>query len=595
MNLAYKIEQSTGKKLTPGGTVANVVLETPEFRRIRDLPRRDWGATDDVDELVEVLTNYLKTDQGTQKLRPAQAAALRELHDVGGLFAPIRVGGGKTLVSFLAATVCDAQRALLLVPAQLLEKTKNDLWAASKHWKIRPITIESYETLSRDRTGRILEGLRPDLIIADEAHRLKNTSAGCTKRLKNYLAGARKLDEHVRLVCMSGTITTRSLREYWHLLRWSLGNNAPLPADPMEFSGWAQALDEKVHPDSRWQPGALERLADNPKGKDALERARDAYASRLLSCPGVISTRGEVPEMSLYFRATELKAPPHLETLFSEMRRLWETPSGYPFEMPTQLWAHGRELQCGFYYEPDPRPPAEWMDRRRELSKMIRETLKHSRKFATPGDIIVAIKEGEFDDDGVYQRWLDIKHTFKWITTPYWVDDTALRYCADWLASGKVDKKLCWVEHQAAGHKLSEMTGIPYFGPEGCDISGNLVDNHVGPAIVSVQSCSTGRNLQYRHSQNLYMSPMSKNNWWEQSLGRTHRDEQPEDQVEAEVLMLCKEAYSSLIWAMKEAQYAHTTLKEPQKLLYCSRELPDSVESALGQQDLNWKEELEGV
>src|SRR5688572_17006640 len=99
MGLLDKIQESTGKKISPGGMVQNIVLETTEFRRIRDLERRNW-ATKDIDELIELLTEHLKTPRGTQTLLPAQAAGLRELHDYSGLFAPILPGGGKTLISF---------------------------------------------------------------------------------------------------------------------------------------------------------------------------------------------------------------------------------------------------------------------------------------------------------------------------------------------------------------------------------------------------------------------------------------------------------------------------------------------------------------
>jgi len=594
MNLLDKIQQETGKIVTPTGHFANIVLETPEFRRIRDLERRDW-AKKDIDELVPLLTQYLKTPEGTQTLRPAQAAALRELVDCGGLFAPIRVGGGKTLVSFLAPVVAEAKRALLLVPASLLEKTRQDIRAAAKHWRVRPMTIESYEMLSRDRTGRILEGLKPDLVIADEAHKLKNTAAGCTKRLSRYLQAARKHNEKVIFVAMSGTITTRSLREYWHLLRWALRENAPIPKDVDEFQQWALALDERVNPESRWQPGALERLTPNTKGADVLERARNAYRDRLIDTPGVISTKEDVPGMSLSIKATHLDAPDAVRDAILKMRQTYCTPDEHPFEMPMELWRHARELQCGFYYRWDPRPPPEWLAARTEWSKFIRETLKHSRTYATPGDMIEAVKAGDLDDEGLYARWQAVKHTFRPNTVPVWIDHAVQNYCAEWLNTGASNSKLCWVEHRAAGIELERITGIPYFGEQGCDSRGTLVDNHVGPAIVSVQSCSTGRNLQYRHYQNLFQSPMSKNDKWEQATGRTHRDGQLEDEVTVEVLMMCRESYSSMVYAIREAEYTQSTTGQPQKLAYGSRDL-GSVESIIGRRgDDLWKEELEGV
>ncbi len=602
MNLLEQIQQKTGKKLSPLGSVQNVVLETAEFRRIRDLERRDW-ATQDIDVLIEVLTNELKLSKGTQTLKASQAAALHELMVYCGLFAPIRVGGGKTLISLLAAGALGAKRALLLVPAGLVAKTRKDAYDLQKHWKIRPITIESYEMLSRDKKGRILYGLDPDLILADEAHKLKNSAAGCTKKVSRFLRTKRKAGieaglpwpHGVAFAAMSGTITTRSLREYWHLIRWALGPNAPLPADPMEFQGWAWALDEKVQPESRWQPGALERLSPNPEGDDDLKRARSAYADRLMATPGVISTRGEIPPMSLTVRAVHVDVPQPVKDAIAGMRKDMATPCGRTFDDALSLWRHCRAMQCGFYQIWDPAPPVDWLDARKGWHQYVRETLKFSRTYDTPDHVREAVENGDLKDDGLLAEWRAIRDTFKPNSVPFYIDDTVAKYAANWLSTGDTSSKLCWTEHRYFGPKLSEMTGVPYFGEQGLDKHGNLVDNHEGPAIVSVRTCSTGRNLQYKWHQNLYLSPMSKNDWWEQSLGRTHRDGQPEDEVTADVLMVCREAYSSMVYAIREAEYTTETTKEPQKLTYCTRDM-GTIESLISRRDDKlWMNELEGI
>jgi hypothetical protein len=327
-----------------------------------------------------------------------------------------------------------------------------------------------------------------------------------------------------------------------------------------------------------------------------LKTARAAYRDRLVSTPGVISTKEDIPPMSLTLHGTVLEASPAVSAAITEMRRTYCTPDGHPFEMPAELWRHARELQCDFYYVWDPRPPDEWLIARTEWSRYLRDKLKHSRKYATPGDVTEAVKNGELEDGlELYTAWQQVRGVFKPNTVPVWISDTTLNYAANWLNTGKADSKLCWVEHRAFGPKLSDLTGIPYFGEEGKDRNGNDVDNHVGPAIVSVRSCSTGRNLQYRHCQNLYTSPMSKNNWWEQSLGRTHRDGQPEDEVTAEVLFMCREAYSSMVYALREAEYTYHSTGQPQKLGYCTRDL-GSIEAVVGRRsDEVWKDELEGV
>jgi len=602
-SIRERLENRSGRTVDASGKVRQIVLETDELRRVRDLPWRDWRVKD-IDELVEGLTELLKTPTGTQTLRPVQAAALAELHDLGGLFAPIAVGEGKTAISALAAHVCDAKRALLLVPASLIEKTYKDFGALARHWKVWPITVQSYEMLSRDRTGKILQGLRPDLIIADEAHRLKNMSAGCTKRISRYLRDVRKHGEyHCRFVAMSGTITTRSLKEYWHLINWCLGANAPLPNEMEEFWEWCAALDEKVSPDKRYAPGKLLTLAPDPQGADVLARARDAYGRRLTASPGVISSMGARPPMALNLKATHLEAPPKLREMITEMRRSGCTPDGIPFEMPTELWRHAREMQCGFWYMPVPYPPFDWLCVRKDWSKFQREVLKRAQIYATPGDIIRAVQHPELlaskpewleEGTELWNAWQAVKPSYKRVTEPQWLDDTAIKYAAEWLHTGDTSSKLCWVEHRAVGPALEKAIGVPYFGSGALNSSGTYLENHDGPAIVSVRACSTGLNLQYKWYQNLYLSPMGKNDAWEQSLGRTHRQGQPQDEVTAEVLMMCREAYSSMVWAIREAQYAEPT-NGPQKLQYCTRDLGE-IESLISRRnDTMWMDELQGI
>jgi hypothetical protein len=230
-----------------------------------------------------------------------------------------------------------------------------------------------------------------------------------------------------------------------------------------------------------------------------------------------------------------------------------------------------------------------------EWHRFIREKLAHSRKLATPGDVIEAVKNGDLDDGGLWSSWQEVKPTFRANTVPVWLDDTTLLYAADWLNTGNSNSKLCWVEHRAFGPRLSAMTGIPYFAEEGLDPNGNLVDSHKGPAIVSVRTCGTGRNLQGHKSQNLYTSPMSKCDTWQQSLGRTHRKGQPKDEVTAEVLFMCRESYSSMVWAVREAEYSQESTKEPHKLCYATRDL-GSIEQLVGRrEDDLWKNELEGI
>jgi hypothetical protein len=229
------------------------IVNTPEVQRIRSLPRRTWEDAD-LARLAAELTAKYRTPHGRQTLRPVQALALHDIGKAGGLFGPIRVGGGKTLISFLAPLVLDSRAPMLLLPAALIGKTERDLRALSEHWQIpRNIRMLSYEMLGRVQAANAFSVYPPDLIVADEAHRLKNRRAGVTRRVVRYMR------EHPKtaFVAISGTILSRSIRDFAHILKWCLPHGAPVPCTDGEVEEWGDALDERVNPLKRSAPGAL--------------------------------------------------------------------------------------------------------------------------------------------------------------------------------------------------------------------------------------------------------------------------------------------------------------------------------------------------
>ena len=239
------------------------VKESAELERIRHLPRRSLDHTSLA--LIEQLTSALKTPSGQQTLRPIQALTLAELTEARGGFCPIVAGGGKTAISYLAATMLGARRPLLLVPASLRDKTRKEFRELAKHWDgphPDAIRIESYELLGRPEQGKqlgadgrvlreeFLVRYNPDLIIMDEAHKVKDPKTSVCKRLRRFLKNNR-----VSVVAMSGTMTTRSIKDYAHIAEWCLGKMSPVPQRYTDLETWARALDDKV--DDRAEPGAL--------------------------------------------------------------------------------------------------------------------------------------------------------------------------------------------------------------------------------------------------------------------------------------------------------------------------------------------------
>lgn len=548
------------------------VRYTPELERVLALPRRQWGTDPD---LVTLLTEEFRRDGGTMVLRPVQAAILAELHDCGGVLASARVSAGKTLCTFLAPKVLGSKRPLLLIPAKLRVKTERDWLRLQEHWVLPTIRIEHYEQLSRADSANLLQNMQPDLIVCDEVHRLKHGKSAVTRRLKRFLAA----NPGTPFMGLSGTITGRTLHEYWHLLRWSVGDeNMPLPAEWAEMAEWADCLDVKGS-GTRTAPGALVSFCSEEEAKVldfggdvGLQTIRRAYQRRLVETPGVISTGDAQVACSLSITEVRLDLD-HLAPHFKVLREEWRTPSGEDFSEPVDLWRHARELVAGFFYRWNPQPPDGWMAVRREWKKFVREALSHSRKLDTELQIVQAIKAGEIADGGLQEKWAATSATFKPNTEAVWIDDVTLKFCANWL---KENRGLCWVEHTAFGRKLAQLSGLPYYGRQGLSADGRNVEDEQGSCILSIEANKEGRNLE-RFSKNLIASCPPNGERLEQLLGRTHRDLQEADEVEVEVILASKELWRGFQRALEDARYTEDTMGVAQKLLFADKTISDGT------------------
>jgi hypothetical protein len=611
VGIASDFAARIGRTLTPGGQTVNCVMETIDFRRVRDLPRRNWTEDPTLDRLVTALTLALRTEHGTEELRPIQAATLSEIHDMRGAFITARVGAGKTLIGALAATdlALDSKRPLYITRGGVEASTRKALYDISANWKIRPINLTSYSKLALDYENKILGGYQPDLIIADESDAMANTRSGCWQIVRHYIQAMRARERAEKLpfgallvfVPMCGTPTDTSLKQYSHLLHAALGRDrCPVPKDWQEENAWCAALDEGVTPESRWQPGALPRLdLAAAVGVSELERARNAYGSRFRLTPGVMTTGDARPANQLHITAIDLEASPKVAAMVTRMRRTYCTPDDHPFEMPMELWRHARELQADFYNVWDPRPPAEWLIVRKEWHQLREENYGPRLRYRTPGHLVQAIEAGHVKDVSIvnaWRAWQEMQPIFVPNPVPVFVDDTTTRACAEWLEQSRGG--LLWVEFPALGYRLEKLTGIPYYRAQGLRADGKSLEQHARgfPAIASVRSCSYGLNLQRIFSANYYATPMSTNKFWEQSLGRTHRDGQTSPIVTAEVAMMVSEAYSSMIYAIRKAEMVHSTMRQSQKLVYAEVRDLSKIESLIARRDDSmWLQEIDAV
>lgn len=556
-----------------------------ELRRILALPRRQWEPH--AENYATALTGHLKTPQGTQKLRPIQAAALVEMHDNRGLLMPAAVGAGKTLTSLLGFFVLESRRPLLLMPAKLIEKTHREAHAYRQHWIIPGyIRIESYEKLGRAQHVHMLEEALPDVIICDEVHRLRNHSAAVVKRVKRYL----EAHPNTIFVGMSGTVMKRSILDFAHLSAWALRNKNPTPLTFQDRIAWSEALDEKRDNDNRRAPGALvefcsteeqQELLRTSEQDEALGIVRRAFRRRMTDTPGIVATQERLLGTSLRIENVRLPVPTTTATgrsfwlALEGLRTRWERPDGEPLMDAIELWRHLRELACGFYYRWVPPPPQVWREKRRAWAAFVRHILKTNRSHLDSESQVVKAVDDQQYDGSLLAEWRAVKPIYTPQTEAVWLDDTVLTFCAAWMRgeAREVDKAdqggVVWVEHTEFGYELARRTGVPYYHRGGQNDAGVPIERHPPgkPLIASIASNSEGRNMQ-AWNRALVVSPPQAGRTWEQMLGRLHREGQEADEVVYQFLTVLPEQLASFERAQRDAQAISDTTGQPQKLTY---------------------------
>lgn len=549
-----------------------------EVSRILSLPRRVLGdATAARAHLTAMLarndvpcgcrTTFRRACCGA--LRDVQALALDEIRQYGGLLGPIGVGHGKSLLNLLAPMVTPGCKvALLLVPAKLRGKTlEADVPFYEQHWTLpnvaggrwlwpnRPtLHVLSYEELSRAKAADFLERVRPDTIILDEAHSLKNHRATRTVRFLRYL----KKHKGVRLLAWSGTLTSRSIKDYAHLAQYSLGERSPLPRHWPTLDAWSAIIDPGSwfpHP-----PGELLQLCKPG------ESVRQGFARRLSETAGVVvSGNSTLCQATLTISERPFSCPPKVK---EELRRLAETaerPDGECLVEATQVAECARQLSCGFYYvweypRKEPKPLIEeWLRVRKEWHRELRKKLEHPAPHMD-SPLLLAQAASRWLDGYVYvdpatkkryeipaksrggprpvwdaawwSPWRDLRKKVAPVTVPVWFDDALVEDAAEWLREAP---GLAWYEFDALGRRLAAVDpSFTFVGPgaEGAAVADHLTGSE--RAVLSIQAHGTGRDLQ-RHNRSLVLTPPSGGAIWEQLAGRTHRSGQQSDEVSIEV------------------------------------------------------------
>lgn len=556
----------------------NAVKATAEFKRIFDMPRRP---TTGHAELARQMTEALRRPGGKQTLRETQALALHDIAIQGGGFLPVGVGKGKTLISLLAPLVLESKAPLLLLPATLIENAERAMRVDyGPHWVIPTnIRIVSYEKLGLEAYAKLIEQYEPDLIVADEAHRLKNLGgAACARRIARWMAA----NPRTRFVAMSGTVMRDKIDDFTHLLFWALKDRAPLPMDPGELAQWGASIDEPKmnrfgQVIDQMQPGALLQLCSADERINApITAARLGFRRRLCETPGVVEAAGDGDDdvgASIRITGQVYPLPEESDKRFADLRGAMLTPDGHELLTGVEVWRHARELALGFHSIWDPRPPPEWLEPRKKWGAFVRAYLGASRTLDTPDQVRQGVEAGFIDDDGKLEAWAKVEETYTPNVVEIWHDDSVLKLVAKWA---KKSPGIVWTKHVFFADRLAELTGLPYFRQGGIDAGGRYIEDAdcSKSIIASIDANRDGKNLQGNRerkwkgfSRNLFVGPPDGWDALQQALGRTHRSGQEADEVTADVMLGCREHMNAWRSAVAGTYAARDTIGGTPKLL----------------------------
>jgi hypothetical protein len=333
------------------------ITSAAEIIRVRNLPVRAGAFYPD--NLVAQLTALLKTPGGEQTLFDVQARALYDLGMSGEtehgkrprLFAPIKVAGGKSLISLLAPRmVTGVKRPRLMLPASMVTPTLEKMRVLGKHWRVaKHMKIWSYQKIGRKEGMGVMEFEQPDMLILDEAHFAKNPRAAVTRKLARYF----KERPETILVILTGTPMKDSVKNFAHLLQWAHGQHSPLPLNAEALREWAEVLDEGLNPMAQRDPGALLDLYPAPADADPdpVIQARQIFKARLNDTLSVIVADGKDEYGgSLEIEALEYTPNAATEANFKKLRDDMCRPDDWALTEAMQVWAVARMLALGLHY-----------------------------------------------------------------------------------------------------------------------------------------------------------------------------------------------------------------------------------------------------
>lgn len=624
-----------------------------EMNRVLRLPIMQPLTPEEVDAISYEELDAKYYNKG-ERLFPPQAAGIATFDIAGGLFGSIGVGFGKTALEINLANRAYArgvERSLLFIPSAAYDEfiDYHLPWARNRFNIVLPSIIgmgqrtaqqrrklaESgkkglyvlpYSCLSTKDTSDVLAAIKPGLVIADEAHNLRHRHSARTKRVMALLQ-----DEQPQFVCLSGTITNKSIRDYFHLIKAACGFNSPLPMTASYAADWCIVLDASAEKPSIKHMKIVAPLLDwareNYKtdltslGYD-VDGFRRAYRYRLTSAPGVVATGDADIGVSLIIDNKPIKdyktvaGWDKLADLMKKVEQEWITPSGDEMEHSIHKFKWLFELTAGFYNELVWPTETVFADRKKITVEKAKEILDGAKKHhaatqrfakklrkwldenARAGLDTPLLVTSDMSRNGplnvgpdLYALWRGAKdlefegmpeRDSRPIRVCSFRIDEAVRWAQAHRAAKETKDKgaLLWVYNQEIGEWLYEAllaAGLDAVHcPAGAQYDRLLKMPETANKIVVVgKSHMESKNLQAFQHQFLVQVPRSAKEL-EQLLGRTHRSGQTADELVVRMCNTLEFDHKNFGALLIDAVYAHDT-DHRQKVVYATHTMRPKI------------------
>lgn len=573
---------------------------------------------------------------------PEQAEAIRVFEAIAGGIFPIRVGRGKTGVSIgcaeLAHRDMGVRRSLLMMPPSVCPQFE----VAVRFWRDRipmgaatfrylhrlpradrarlvnspapACFVMPYSLLSQPDAMDLIAAIQPQLVIADEAHLLKDYRAARTKRLMHFLE--EELKPEPMFVAMDGTFTKKSMMEYHHLAVLALKDRSPLPRTPSMAFFWDQltqssaieaapALQHNMKPLVEW---ASERHPDEKFPLGEVETYRRAFRHRFTSAPGVVASGEDQIDCSLTIRNTPAPEPnKELTGLIQTVLNTYTTPNGDEIDYAIHAHKWTWELSAGFwnklawpsvewlakYRKLDERSAKDLLTRSQDHHKVLQAYHRELRKFLkdspagldTP--LMVANKILRDGGDGLPDEMVGLYWASKNLEfdgmlerqgSAVRVDDFKVRKAVEWAKER--GRGLIWVWHKEMGKWVAEAlreVGLPVVeAPAGENALFIEPTTYDKVCVASIGAHHVGKNMQGEvgrgfNEQFVLQWPRDAS-VAEQMMGRTHRTGQKEDEVVVDTIRTTEADHLDFAACVSDSCYVQQTLGTSQKLLFADHD-----------------------